>query len=177
MSRKLLAACCIACVAAAPPARLSADLDALHGATTAQQAGVLEERIVAAWHAQLTPSVQLLVEKAAGEIQAGKPRDAVADFDAALALQADVADLWRLRAEARYAAGDEQGAIADLAQALSREPRCFPALADLSHFAEGREDFKRALAAWLKLLEIDPKTGQADARLKRLQHKVSGQPA
>ncbi len=177
MIRKITVLGCLLCVAAAPQAAISADLDLLGQATTEQQAGALEERILAAWHAQLTPSVQLLVEKAMDEIHAGKSRDATADFDAAIALQPDSADLWRMRAEARYAAGDDQGAVADLAQALSREPRCFPALADLSHFAEGRQDFRRALQAWQKLMEIDPKVGQGAARLQRLQHKVLGQPA
>ena len=87
------------------------------------------------------------------------------------------ADLWRRRAESRSALGDDRGAVADLAQALSREPRCFPALADLSQFAESRDDFKRALTAWQKLMDMDPKAAGGDVRLKRLQHKVMGQPA
>ena len=82
--------------------------------------------------------------------------------------------LWRLHAEARYANGDDRGAYADLAQALSREPRCFPALADLSRMAEARNDNSRALQAWRRYLAIDPHAPRGEARLLVLQRKISG---
>jgi predicted TPR repeat methyltransferase len=72
--------------------------------------------------------------------------------------------------------GDDKGAISDLAQALTREPKLVPAFADLSRYAEARNDNKRALAAWRKVLELDPKTEGGKARLERLQKKVSGEP-
>jgi cytochrome c-type biogenesis protein CcmH/NrfG len=102
--------------------------------------------------------------------------NAIADLDAALDLQPDQADLWRMHAEARFANGDPMGAQADLAQALSREPRCFPALADLSRISEANSDFPHALAAWQRLLEIDPKAPNGAKRLEALQRKVAGQP-
>jgi tetratricopeptide (TPR) repeat protein len=120
--------------------------------------------------------VQILMQQAARKQAAGHGADAVQDADAAIVLQPDLADLYRQRAELRFATADENGAIADLAQALSREPRLIPALADLSHLAETRHDYKRALAAWQKLLELDPKTNHAQARLDLLQRKANGQP-
>ena len=175
--RRLVLLSLLALGAAGPADHIGADLDSLKTASTEQQAVAIEARILAAWHAQLTPSVQLLVERADSEMHQDKPKDAAADFNAAIELQPESADLWRRRAESRSALGDDRGAVADLAQALSREPRCFPALADLSQFAESRDDFKRALTAWQKLMDMDPKAAGGDVRLKRLQHKVMGQPA
>jgi tetratricopeptide (TPR) repeat protein len=163
-------------LAAAAPEDVNALLSALKSAPTEQQATLLEQRLVAAWLDQATPAVQILIEQAARKAADAHARDALADADAAIVLQPDLADLWRRRAELRYATGDEAGAIADLAQALSREPRLIPAWASLSLFAEARHDPKRALAAWQKVLELDPKTAHAATRLELLQRKVNGQP-
>jgi tetratricopeptide (TPR) repeat protein len=160
--------------AAAPPP-VGTMLDALKVAPDAAQAGQMEARILQAWHDQATPSVQLLEDKAVGEIHEGKFRDALADNDAALVLQPDLADLWRRRAEVRFILNDDAGAYADLAQALTRDPRNFPALAALSRFAEARHDNAKALSAWQKFLEVDPQAPQGQVRLKTLQVKVQGQ--
>jgi tetratricopeptide (TPR) repeat protein len=151
-------------------------LDSLHAAATPQQAASLEAQILANWQARITPAVQLLAQRATAALGRRDPRTAIGDLDAALDLQPDQADLWRLHAEARFANGDENGAFADLAQALSREPRCFPALADLSHFAESRQDYPRAIEAWQRLLDIDPMVHGGAARLAALQRKATGQP-
>ena len=163
-------------LAAAPKDPVASQLDALRQAPTAQQASALETRILAAWQARITPSVQLLVAHAAGALAKQDPRTAIGDLDAALDLQSDQAELWRLHAEARVANGDDRGALADLAQAMSREPRCFPALADMSRVAESLKNFSLAVYAWQRLLEIDPKVHQGAARLAALQRKASGQP-
>lgn len=161
---------------AATPDPASPLLDLLRTAPTAEQAEMLEQRILTAWRARISPSVQLLSDRAVRSLQQQDRKTAIGDLDAAIDLQPDQAELWRLHAEARFANGDEAGAFADLAQALSREPRCFPALADLSHYAEARKDYARALAAWQKLLEVDPRVHQGAARLAMLQRKASGQP-
>jgi tetratricopeptide (TPR) repeat protein len=149
---------------------------ALKAARTEQQSAALETQIALYWRSQITPAVQLLLEHAEVAMAHGDRQNALGDLDAALDLQPDQADLWRLHAEARFANGDEAGAFADLAQALSREPRCFPALADLSRFAETRDDPKRALEAWRRFLDVDPKAPHGAARLEALQRKVSGEP-
>ena len=161
--------------AAAPPNRAAPLLDDLQKATTEQQATRLEQQISQIWRTSITPSVQLLADRATLSLAHEDPRTAIGDLDAALDLQDDQALLWRLHAEARFANGDEAGAFADLAQALSREPRCFPALIDLSHFAEARNDFPRALKAWQKLLVIDPKTPHSAARLEALERRAEGE--
>jgi tetratricopeptide (TPR) repeat protein len=171
----LLAAALLLC-AGTPPDRIGPLFDQLKSATTEQQSQAAETRIVLYWRSQITPAVQLLLEHATNAMDKHDLVNAIQDLDAALDLQPDQADLWRLHAEARFANGDEAGAIADIAQALSREPRCFPALADLSRFAEARNDPKRALEAWKNYLQIDPQAPHGAARLQALQRKLSGEP-
>jgi len=167
--------------AAAPPDPAQPLLDALKQAPTPLQAATIEAAIEQAWRAMATPAVQLLVESAMAKLQHNDPKtggikSAVEDMDAAIDLQPGIADLWRLRAQVRFATGDEAGAAADLAQALSREPRCFPALADLSRMAEARHDYKDALLAWDKFLQVDPHAEGAQQRRARLQRQLSGEP-
>ena len=159
-----------------PPDPAQALLDQLKTAPTALQAASIEQKIEGAWKAMATPAVQLLVENAMTALQHNAAASAFDDLDAAVDLQPTLADLWRLRGQARFATGDESGAAADLAQALSREPRSFPALADLSHLAESRKDFKDALDAWEKFIQIDPHAEGAEKRRDYLQRQVSGQP-
>jgi tetratricopeptide (TPR) repeat protein len=162
--------------AGAPRDRLGPLFDQLKTATTEQQSQAAETQIALYWRSQITPAVQLLLEHATTAMAKQDRVTAIQDLDAALDLQPEQADLWRLHAEARFANGDEAGAYADIAQALSREPRCFPALADLSRFAESRNDNARALEAWKNFLRIDPKAPRGEARLEALQRKVSGEP-
>jgi tetratricopeptide (TPR) repeat protein len=164
-------------MAAAPsPNETDALLAALAAAPSERVAAALEIRLQTVWHDQATPAVQLLIDHATAVAASNHMKDALADSDAAINLQPDLADLWRRRAEARYATGDDRGAMADLAEALTREPRLVPAFADLSRYAEARGDHKRALAAWRKVLELDPKTEKGQVRLERLQKEVNGEP-
>ncbi len=175
MRRQAVLAGALLLAAAAPsPDRAAPLLDALAHAPSEQQAEMLEQQIGATWRAAVSPAVQLLADRAMQSLGQQDPRTAIGDLDAALDLQPDSALLWRLHAEARFANGDSRGAYADLAQALSREPRCFPALADLSRMAESKNDGKRALQAWQRYLQIDPHAPRGEARLQILQRKVSG---
>jgi tetratricopeptide (TPR) repeat protein len=163
-------------LAAAAPVDTEPLFAALKTAPTTASAEAVEAALQVAWHDQATQSVQLLIDQAADKILAGHAKEALADCDAAIVLQPALADLWRRRADARLALGDEDGAAADLAQALSREPRLIPALVDLSQLEEARKSYKQALAAWQKVLDLDPKTQKGEARLDRLRRRVNGEP-
>jgi tetratricopeptide (TPR) repeat protein len=150
-------------------------LDALKSAPTEQTAALVEAHILELWLGGATPAVRLLLSRAAREQQAGASRDAVEDFSAALTLQPDLADAWRQRAEARFAAGDVRGAITDLGESVRREPREFLAIRTLARIAEARGDWKGAYQAWGKLLAFDPKTPGGAQRLKEVRRKALGE--
>jgi tetratricopeptide (TPR) repeat protein len=176
MRRSIRALAGAVLLGAAAPVDTDPLFAALKAAPNAPAAEAIEAKLQAVWHDAATASVQLLIDQAAMKIMTGKPRDALADCDAAVVLQPDLADLWRRRADARLALGDESGAAADLAQALTREPRLIPALIDLSQLEEARHNYAQALAAWQKVLELDPKTEKGAARLERLKRRVNGEP-
>ncbi len=153
----------------------SAMLDALKAAPDRAAAAQLEAQIQQAWHDQATEAVQVLEDEALASVHMGQTQEALKDCDAAIDMQPQLADLWRRRGEVRFVLGDDVGAAADLAQSLAREPRLYPAFADLSRLEEARGNNREALAAWKKYLELDPQAEGGGERLHDLTVKVEGQ--
>jgi tetratricopeptide (TPR) repeat protein len=150
-------------------------LDALKAAPTEDVAGPLELQITELWLHQGSPAVSLLMARGLRELKAQTPQDAEDDLSAAITLDPTFAEAYHQRAIARYAAGDTTGAIADLQQALEREPRDFGAFRMLEQIAEAREDWKSAYAAQQQLMAIDPKTPGGADKLKDLRRRALGQ--
>jgi tetratricopeptide (TPR) repeat protein len=158
-----------------PPDRTGPLLDALKAAPDAPTATLLEQQIEQAWLHAGTPAVTLLMSRALREAGAGSDHEALEDFDAALDLDPDLAEAWHQRALVQYHMGDVPGAIRDLEQALRLQPNQFAALQTLSRIAEARGDWKGAYAAWQKVLAIDPRTPDAQSRLRELRRRAYGQ--
>jgi tetratricopeptide (TPR) repeat protein len=156
-------------------AALDGMLTALKAAPNEQIAGTLEERIRQAWLEAGSPAATLLMSRGMRDLQKDSADEAIDDFNAALALEPDLADAYYHRALARFHDGDYRGALADIEATLKREPRYFPAFMSLSRIAESRDDFKGALAAWKKVLELSPNTPDGQGRLKLLQKKALGE--
>ena len=180
--RYLLLALCLASVPALADTRADmrkAELDALLKSLSAapdeDAAAALEERIKQIWINEGTPAVTLLMSRGLRDLANHAPDEAEQDFDAVITLQPDLAAAYERRAVARFDAGDYAGALSDIEVTLQHEPRDFVALQTLSRIAEARGDFKGALLAWKKSLEIDPKTPGGDKRLKELTRKVEGE--
>ncbi len=150
-------------------------LDALQAAPTAEVAAPLEQRIMQLLVGAGSPVVTLLLSRGAREMQAGANPAAIEDFTDAITLDPSLAEAYHQRARARFAAGDTEGAIADIEQTLEHEPRDFAALRTLAAIAESRRDWKGAYAAWKKLLEIDPMTAGGEDRLKDLRRRALGE--
>lgn len=150
-------------------------LDDLKVAADAQAAAQLEANILNIWLDATSPAARLLVTRGLRDLQAGADAEAVADFDALVALEPDLAESYHERAAARFAAGNSDGAIADIEQTLRREPRHFAAFALLSRIAEKRGNWRGAYEAWQRVLAIDPKTPHGEERLKTLRQKALGQ--
>jgi tetratricopeptide (TPR) repeat protein len=149
-------------------------LDILKIAPSEEVAGPLEAQITELWMHEGTPAVTLLMARGLREMKAQTPDDAIEDLGAAITLEPDFAEAYDQRAIARFAAGDTPGAVADLQQALQREPRDFGAFRTLASIAESREDWKSAYAAWQRLMDIDPKTPGGDEKLKDLRRRALG---
>ena len=150
-------------------------LDALKAAPSAEAAAPLEQQIMQRLLQAGSPVVTLLMSRGAREMQAESAQQAIEDFTDAITLDPNLAEAYHQRAVARFAAGDTQGAIADIEQTLQHQPRDFAALRTLAMSAESRKDWKGAYAAWQKLLEIDPKTPGGEDKLKDLHRRAFGE--
>lgn len=150
-------------------------LDALKAAPSAEAAAPLEQQIMQRLLQAGSPVVTLLMSRGAREMQAESAQQAIEDFTDAITLDPNLAEAYHQRAVARFAAGDTQGAIADIEQTLQHQPRDFAALRTLALIAESRKDWKGAYAAWQKLLEIDPKTPGGEDKLKDLRRRALGE--
>lgn len=148
---------------------------ALKSAPNEAAAAALESQIRAVWARAGSPAVRLLLARGARELSQGAPNDALDSFDAALDLSPDLLDGWRGRAAARRSLGDYTGSVNDLRELLKREPNSFIAFQDLSRVAEAHGDWRGALVAWQKLLELDPQTSGGQARLRDLKRRALGE--
>ena len=157
-----------------PKAALDTMIGALRVAPNDAIAEQLEGQIKEAWSNQASPAVKLLLSRGAREMNEGASGEAVDSFDAALDLEPDLLEAWRGRAQARVRIGDPAGAVKDIQEALRREPRNFAALQDLSRLAENRNDWRGALAAWQKVLELSPRTPGGKDRLRDLERRALG---
>jgi tetratricopeptide (TPR) repeat protein len=156
-------------------AELDGLLTALKAAPNEEAAATLEGRIRELWMQSGSPAATLLMGRGVRDLQHDADDEALDDFDAVLVLEPDLADAYHRRAMARFALGDYPGALADIEATLKREPRDFAALKTLSEIAEARNDYKGAVAAWQKVLELSPHTPDGAERLKALQKKALGE--
>src|SRR4051812_47546631 len=167
--------------AGGPAAEKRAALDKLLGALKAapseEAAAPLEQQIRQLWLNAGTPAVTLLMSRGLRELKADSHQDAIEDFTAAITLDPALAEAYHQRAIARFTAGDTPGAIADIQATLRLEPRSFAALSTLASISEARKDWQGAYNAWLKVLEIDPKTPGGQERLKDLRRHALGEEA
>lgn len=186
--RRILLAVLLLCAAPAfaqnaggPAAEKRVALDrllaALKAASSEEMAAPLEQQIRQLWLNAGTPAVTLLMSRGLREMKGDANQDAIEDFTAAITLDPNLAEAYHQRAIARYAAGDVQGAIADIQNTLKREPRSFAAFETLAGIAASRKDWKGAYEAWQKVLEIDPKTRGGQERLKDLRRHALGEEA
>jgi Tfp pilus assembly protein PilF len=150
-------------------------LAALAEAPDTAAATGLEQRIARLWQQQAGPTAAMLLGRSAQELAAKDVDDALADIDAALTLAPGSLDALHHRALARYEQGDVAGATHDLEEILRREPRHFPSWHSLAEIAEIQGHTRAALAAWEKLMALDPKTRGGAEHLKDLRHRVEGE--
>ena len=163
--------------AAQPASKVPIDnlLAALKSAPNEQAAAALEAQLQQQWQQAASPAVRLLLARGVRELSEHAPSDALDSFDAALDLSPDLLEGWRGRAEARRALGDYVGAVRDVEELLRREPRSFLAFQELSQIAESRRDWRGALAAWTKVLELSPRTPGGQDRLRDLKRRALGE--
>lgn len=158
-------------------ARLEEILGQLRLAPDARAAAKLEDQVWARWRDSGSPTVNVLLERAAIAQAQKRPQLAQVFLNDAARLAPDCAEIWHQRAALAYDLGDKAQALRDIHEVLLREPRHFGALAALGRIYEefGRE--QAALKAYQEALAVHPFFQPAEAGVKRLGGKADGREA
>jgi len=155
------------------------NLDFLFGALKAApdeaSAKNVENRIWAIWLASGSDTCNLLMTRVKAAVDAEKYDLAIRLLDAILELKPKYVEAWNRRATVFFLKKDYSNALADLAKALTLEPRHFGALTGLGAIMQDIGEDKAALIAFRKALEIDPHLQGISEKVKTLTLKVEGQ--
>ena len=149
----------------------------LEQAPDAAAAGPVEQEIYARWADSGSPTVNILLERAAAADNAGDAELANRLLDQASDLAPNYAEPWNRRATMAYRAEDYAGAVSALQETLKREPRQFAALAVLGLIYEELGQQRAALEAFRAALVIHPNYDLAIQGVRRLEPRVDGRDA
>jgi tetratricopeptide (TPR) repeat protein len=147
---------------------------ALKAAPDDETARLIEGRIWALWLASGSDTADLLMSRARTAIEQNDADLAIQLLDAIIELKPDYVEAWNRRATLYFEKHDYGRAMSDIAQVLAREPRHFGALTGLGMILEDTGDDKRALEAFRRALEVDPRLERVPEIVKTLTEKVEG---
>jgi tetratricopeptide (TPR) repeat protein len=147
---------------------------ALKAAPDDETARLIEGRIWALWLASGSDTADLLMSRARTAIEQNDADLAIQLLDAIIELKPDYVEAWNRRATLYFEKHDYGRAMSDIAQVLAREPRHFGALTGLGMILEDIGDNKRALEAFRRALEVDPRLERVPDIVKTLTEKVEG---
>ena len=131
--------------------------------------------LMAAYAQSGSDTGDLLLERARKAIAAKDYKAAEKILDATIAFLPDCADAWNVRAKLRYLDGDVDGAMADIAETLKREPRHLGALLGMASILESRDKDNDALKIYERVLVIAPHWKSAEEAEARLKAKIAGE--
>ncbi len=174
----MLAACGLGAPAAvrADPA-LDALFTQLAQAPDDAAAAQVEAEIWTRWANSGSPTVDILLERAAAAQSDGDSELALRFLDQASDLAPEFAEPWNRRANLAYEADDYPGAVNAIQETLKREPRHFAALAGLGLIYEELGQHRAALEAFRAALAVHPHYEAARQGVRRLEPRVDGRDA
>ena len=160
---------------AAPAKPLDALFAQLHAAPSPEDAKPIEEQILALFRQSGSPSVDLLMTRAAAAEAAGDKDTARQLVDAVTDIAADYAEGWHRRALLQSAAGDDEGAMVSLQKAIVLNPRQFEAMEQLGEMLEAYGDKPGALKMYRGAQARDPQLEGLQRHIDALSRAVEGQ--
>jgi tetratricopeptide (TPR) repeat protein len=154
------------------------NLDFLFGALKAapdeESAEHVEARIWAVWSSTPSDTAALLMSRAQAAMEAQNYDVALKLLDAVVKLRPDYIEGWNRRATLYYLKNDYVRSLEDIRQVLAREPRHFGALAGLGMIMQEYGDEKRALEAFRRALDVNPRLEKVPELVKTLSEKIEG---
>jgi tetratricopeptide (TPR) repeat protein len=138
------------------------------------EANGIAQLIERRWSRSQSDTANLLLARASVAAEDQEFALAVELLDRVTALQPGWAEAWNRRATAFYLLDDPVRAVADIRQALAREPRHFGAWAALGHIYMAGDDKRRALEAYRRALAIHPFLDKVRPLVERLAPEIDG---
>lgn len=148
--------------------------DRLGKAEDDRQAAFLTAAIERVWMRSGSDTADLLMSRAMEAMNAKDLPLTEEVLDKVVTILPDWAEGWNKRATARFTADDYPGAIEDIAHTLALEPRHFGALSGLGYILQKLELNKRALQAFRKALEVNPRQEDLRKIVEKLSLEVDG---
>ena len=134
----------------------------------------VQQDIWLAWARSGSPSMDLILVRAARSMEAGEHEVALRHLNDLVRLAPDFAEAWNKRATVYYLLNEYGHSVADIQRTLALEPRHFGALSGLGIILERLGDKEGAMRAFRKGLEIHPNLPGAAEGVERLSPEVDG---
>lgn len=142
--------------------------------TDADESEGIARSITRIWLRSGSDTADLLMSRVGTAMGAKKSVLAEQLLDRIVALEPDWAEAWNRRATVRAENFDDNGAMADIAQVLVREPRHFGAMSGMGFIFVRHEMPKQALKVFRKVLALYPKQENIRKAVDKLAVEVEG---
>ena len=144
-------------------------------AGSAEEAQPLEEQILEVFLQSGSPSIDLLMGRAAEALNAGDVATAQKLLESVTAIAPEFAEGWHQRGRIEAASGDDQAAMISLQKTIALNPRQFEAYAELAGMLEDYGDKNAALAMYRKAMALDPNLDDVARHVRELGRAVEGE--
>jgi Flp pilus assembly protein TadD len=162
-----------------PPQPVNRVLDALFGklghAPSADAAKPIEDEILNAFLQSGSPSVDLLMTRAAALLEARDADTAGKILGAVTRIAPAFAEGWHQLGKLQADAGHDGAAMVSLQKAVNLNPRQFEAQMELGDMLAEYGARPAALASYKKALALDPHLEGLDRRVQQLSREVEGE--
>lgn len=141
----------------------------------AERPGRIVQQILREWSRSGSVTIDFLFQRGQAALQAGRAREAVEHFSAAIDHDPDFAEAWNGRATAYFMDNRLGQSLADIQEVLARNPQHFGALAGLGMILEQLERPEPARRAYQASAAINPHQDAVNDAIRRLDLVLQGQ--
>lgn len=131
-----------------------------------------ESSIWEIWYDSGEQDVDSMMKEARKAVTAGEYAIAEAIYSQVIKRLPEFSEGWNRRATIRYYRRDYQGSLQDIHRTLVLEPRHFGAIWGLGMILGWQREYSAAISAFERLLEIKPRSGDAQPRIDMLRQQM-----
>lgn len=134
----------------------------------------IERQILRVWSRSGSAVADYLFQRGQDALRAGRTEEAIGHFSAVIDHAPDFAEAWNARATAYFQANRLGQSMADIEEALARNPRHFGALSGMGVILEQLELYDDARNAYAAARELHPHRPTIRDAIARLDRRLQG---